>query len=187
MRRLLIHLSSGWLDTPNHLHKKEMELENKGCFKRIGSPIAAKGSFFIESAMASQCFPVKNTKSGVVENELMRDRLIPVPPPNPNQHCYFCRKTDVPCSVWNLAQEPPKHILNGWLKSPNVELCFFTSINFAVCWLRILNYHCPCHTSTAIKSSYGTSMCSLGVSLVKVNIRYTNDLWGFAVMTVYQF
>jgi hypothetical protein len=62
MRRLLIHLSSGWLDTPNHLHKKEMELENKGCFKRIGSPIAATGSFFFESAMASQCFPVKNNK-----------------------------------------------------------------------------------------------------------------------------
>lgn len=178
MRRLLIHLSSGWLDTPNHLHKKKMELENKGCFKRIGSPIAATGSFFLKVQWQASVFLWKTT-SGVVENELMRDRLIPVPPPNPNQHCYLCRKTDVPCSVWNLAQEPPKHILIGWLKGPNVELCFFswTTITHVI-HLQQLN---------PVAAHLCAWLDSLGVSLVKVNIRYTNDLWGFTVVTVYQF
>ena len=63
MCRLFIHLSSGWLDTPNHLHKKEMELENKGCFKRIGSPIAAKGSFFFWKCNGKPVFSCEKQKA----------------------------------------------------------------------------------------------------------------------------
>ena len=145
-----------------------MGLENKGCFKRIGSPwklYCCEGLLVVfESAMASQRFPVKNKCAVWSKIRLCVTGWSQASPPTPTKIVTFPGKLMCCAAYENCAPEPPKHVL----------LCSLLAEDSAtithVIHLPLLNAATP-HLCAHDWTVYD----SLGVTVVEANIKYAND------------